>query len=179
MADALVPPIEAPIPDDAPLIFLAGPIQGAPDWQSEAIVLIQTAAPEIWIANPRRTYMDGSFVYEDQVDWETRHIRRAMEFGALIFWLAAPVVDHPDRAYAQTTRIEIAEAKVRHELLGGNVVVGIEEGFSGERYIRRRWGQDAPGIPFRESLAATCEKAIEMARHPAAERRGPADCGRR
>lgn len=164
MTHVLLPPTEAPVPEDAPLIFLAGPIQGAPDWQADAIELIGSAAPEIWIANPRRTYMDGTFVYEDQVDWETAHIRRAMALGTLLFWLAAPVENHPDRAYAQTTRIEIAEAKVRHEWLGGNVVVGIEAGFSGERYIRRRWGQDAPDIPLCKSLEATCEKAVEMAR---------------
>lgn len=164
MAQVLLPPTETTIPVDTPLIFLAGPIQGAPDWQTEAIELIGAQAPEIWIANPRRSYIDGSFVYEDQVDWETFHIRRAMELGTLVFWLAAPVVNHPDRAYAQTTRIEIAEAKVRHEWMGGNVVVGIEEGFSGERYIRRRWSQDAPGIPILQSLEATCEKAIEMTR---------------
>lgn len=35
-----------------PLIFLGGPIQGAPDWQSRAIEHIQKSAPDINIASP-------------------------------------------------------------------------------------------------------------------------------
>lgn len=162
--DVLLPPQSEPVSDEATLIFLAGPIQGAPDWQARAIELIQAEAPEIWIASPRREYLDGGFVYEDQVDWEVAHIKRALRKGTVLFWLAAPVEQHPDRAYAQTTRIEIAECKVRHEYEGGNVVIGIEEGFSGARYIRKRWGQDCPAIPILDSFEATCYKAIELAR---------------
>ena len=50
---------------DSVYVFLCGPIQGAPDWQSEV--------PDIegvtWI-NPKREGMDG-FDWEEQVKWET------------------------------------------------------------------------------------------------------------
>ncbi len=49
---------------DGPLIFLAGPIQGAPDWQSEAISIIHDIDPAIAIASPRKDYPEGEFVYE-------------------------------------------------------------------------------------------------------------------
>lgn len=143
-------------------IFLAGPIQGAPDWQSEAAEIIHKMNPEIIVASPRKAYKDGKFIYEDQVDWETHYLRRAGDKGVVLFWLAKQVVDTPGRAYAQTTRFELAEWKMRHERDGAKLVVGIEEGFGNERYIKRRLGQDAKNIPILSSLQETCEAAVGL-----------------
>jgi hypothetical protein len=47
------------IPETAsktPVIFLAGPIQGTGDWQSEASKIIHTSRPEVMVASPRRAY---------------------------------------------------------------------------------------------------------------------------
>lgn len=60
-----------------PVIFLAGPIQGAPDWQSEATGIIRAKRKNIIIASPRKEYLPGDFDYGAQVDWETFHLRRA------------------------------------------------------------------------------------------------------
>lgn len=43
-----------------PTIFLAGPIQGALDWQTSATKIIQELSPKANIANPRRDYLDAS-----------------------------------------------------------------------------------------------------------------------
>src|SRR5579884_2152272 len=56
-----------------PVIFLAGPIQGTGDWQSEARRLIHARRPEVIVASPRRAYLPGEFDYGKQVDWETYH----------------------------------------------------------------------------------------------------------
>jgi hypothetical protein len=40
------------------------------------------------------------------------------------------------------------------------LVVGIEHGFSGERYIARRFGQDCPEVPILNNLEQTCLAAI-------------------
>ena len=48
----LLPPTYQDI--TGPVIFLAGPIQGAPLWQDQAITLLSTMAPHIHIASPRR-----------------------------------------------------------------------------------------------------------------------------
>jgi hypothetical protein len=145
----------------APMIFLAGPIQGTGDWQAEARKLIHVRKPEVIVASPRRTYLPGEFDYGKQVDWETYHLRRTAENGVILFWLAQEEEHVPARAYAQTSRFELAEWKMRHERDGTKIVVGIAKGFSGERYIRRRFSQDCPNVPILDALPETCERAIE------------------
>lgn len=143
-------------------VFLAGPIQGAVDWQSKATEIIRKLAPEVNIANPRREYLDGEFVYAKQVDWETHNLQTAAKSGVILFWLAKEHTHNPERAYAQTTRFELAEWKVRHERDGIKLALGIEPGFSNERYIRRRFGQDCPSVHIQDSLRATCEEAVHQ-----------------
>lgn len=151
---------------EGPLLFLAGPIQGAPDWQTLAIRHVQTTAPSLHVASPRREYPPGSFEYGAQVDWETVHLGIAARTGAIMFWLAAEREHVPGRAYAQTSRWELAEWKARYEYGDVRLVVGIEKGFSGERYIRRRLAQDCPDVPVCEYLLEACNLAITEARRP-------------
>lgn len=145
-----------------PTIFLAGPIQGALDWQAHATEIIQKLSSKTNIANPRREYLDGEFVYEKQVDWETHFLNRAAKSGVILFWLAKEHSHNPERAYAQTTRFELAEWKVKHERDGVKLAIGIEPGFSNERYIRRRFGQDCPGVTVLSTLETTCENAVRL-----------------
>ena len=160
---------------NGPLVFLAGPIQGAYDWQLRATQILQQLHPEINIANPRRPLNhEGDFteqMYTAQVDWETHHLQMAAygnagkgesDRGAVLFWLAKEAKHFCDRAYAQTTRFELAEWKVKHERDKVNLVVGIEDGFTGARYICRRMNQDCPEVPILSTLEETCEKAVEM-----------------
>jgi hypothetical protein len=148
---------------EEPVIFLAGPIQGAPDWQNEAARRIHRLAPHVLVASPRKEYLDGTFVHEKQVDWETYHLRAAGRLGVVAFWLARQAEETPGRAYAQTTRFELAEWKMRHQYEGAKLTVGIEEGFGNERYIRRRFSQDCPSVQITRSLAAMCHNAVELA----------------
>lgn len=145
-----------------PSIFLAGPIQGTSDWQAEAIKIISLLNDKVAIFNPHRDYLDNEFVYEKQVDWETHYLRMAGNNGVILFWLAKEHTHDPERAYAQTSRFELAEWKMRHERDGAKLVVGIEDGFSGARYIKRRLSQDCPNIKICSSLQETCEKAVAL-----------------
>jgi hypothetical protein len=142
-----------------PLIFLAGPIQGSPNWQDNAIAWFHHQTPSVHIACPRKEYLNDSFVYEAQVDWETYYLRYESRNGVLLFWLACEVEHNCARAYAQTSRFELGEWKARHEYEGTKIVVGIEEGFSNARYIRRRITQDCPSIPLFDTLETTCYAA--------------------
>ena len=153
-------------PSDKPLIFLAGPIQGCRDWQKDAIEILQRLAPSVNIANPRREYMGGTFVYSAQVDWETHHLRMAGENGVILFWLECEEKHDPHRAFAQTSRFEIGECKVRHERDGARLVIGIDEGFSGAKYIRHRFGQDCPKVPIVSSLEDACKAAVAELQRP-------------
>lgn len=147
---------------DAPLIFLAGPIQGAKKWQEEAIKLIWDKNPEINIVSPRREYLNKEFVFEKQVDWETHYLRETSKKGVILFWLAKEAEHNCERAYAQTSRFELAEWKIRHERDGIKLVIGIEEGFTGARYIQRRLPQDCPDVPILDSLEQTCNMAVKL-----------------
>ncbi len=151
---------------DGKLIFLAGPIQGAPKWQDDAIKLIRFIAPEMNIASPRREInAEKDFtkkMYDEQVDWETYYLRRAGEEGVILFWLPKPAVSIPGRAYAQTSRFELGEWKEKHIRKGAHIVVGIESGFSNESYIRRRFMQDCPDVPVSSSLEGTVKKAVSI-----------------
>jgi len=158
----LTPPLASVIADDLPVVFLAGPIQGAPDWQTEAAEKLLTRSDRVIVANPRRGSLDEKdFVYAEQVDWESTHLRRAAQKGVLLFWLAAEIEPIPGRAYAQTTRFELAEWKIRHQYENIQLVVGIEEGYSGAKYIRHRFGQDCPDVPILGDLEETCQAALQ------------------
>jgi hypothetical protein len=148
---------------------LAGPIQGAPDWQAEALGTLQAQAPDLAVASPRRAYPPGAFEYAAQVDWETYYLRQAAQRGVILFWLAREVVSVPGQCYGQTSRFELAEWKVRHERDGVKLVVGIEQGFGGARYIRYRLGRDCPAVPLLASLEEACRATVELVRaEPAA-----------
>lgn len=164
MSDRLLLTPPEIVETDGPVIFLAGPIQGAPDWQTEAAKHIYDLDPSIVVASPRKDYPEGTFVYEKQVDWETYFLRTAGQTGVIVFWLAAQVEDTPGRSYAQTTRFELAEWKMHHEYEGTKLTIGIEEGFGNARYIRRRFAQDAPGVPIADSLEEMCRSAVELAK---------------
>jgi hypothetical protein len=148
--------------EDGPLIFLAGPIQGTHDWQARAIRLLCAKAPGVNIASPRRPRTGPDFVYAEQVDWETCQLARAGKDGVILFWLAKEQEHDAKRAYAQTSRVEIGEwmsAAARGE---AKLVVGIEEGFTGGRYIRHRLAQMCPQVPVASDLEAACEAALRL-----------------
>lgn len=147
---------------DSKVIFLAGPIQGAPDWQSQAIEIIHELDSGIVVASPRKDYEEGTFVYERQVDWETHYLNTAAKLGLIVFWLARQAEETPGRAYAQTSRFELGEWKSRHEQDGVKLVVGIDKGFGNARYIRRRFAKDCPNVPILDSLQKTMTTAVEL-----------------
>lgn len=143
---------------EGPIIFLAGPIQGAADWQSVAIAEIHNLDPSIVVASPRKNYPEGTFVYEKQVDWETHFLRLAGKAGVIGFWLAAQSEETPGRAYAQTSRFELGEWKDKNTKL----TLGIEEGFGNAHYIVRRFAQDRPDVKVARTLLAMCRNAVDL-----------------
>jgi len=145
-----------------PIVFLAGPIQGAPDWQAKAITYFQSHAPDLHLASPRKEYLEGTFNYAQQVDWESHYLKQAADHGVVLFYLAKEAIEVPGRAYAQTSRFELGEWTTKHQWWGSKLVIGIEEGFSNARYIKRRLSQDAPNISILANLADTCQAAIEL-----------------
>ncbi len=86
------PQVYRPSPDhhvalDRPAVFLAGPIQGAPDWQALAIEMLRGEDADIF--SPRS--VGPVPAYEVQVSWERAHLDRAGRNGVVMFWLANPL----------------------------------------------------------------------------------------
>lgn len=145
------------------LIFLAGPIQGTWDWQSVAIQYIQKLNLDLNIASPRRNDDSWKFNYNEQVDWETNHLNKAAQNGVILFWMAKETEHDCSRAYAQTTRFEFAEWKTKYHFDKKiKLAIGIEDGYTGAKYIKRRVSQDCPELKICNSLEETCEVAISQ-----------------
>lgn len=150
-------------PNNNIIIFLAGPIQGAENWQDKAIDILRNEITDCVIANPRREYIDDEFEYNKQVEWETEYLNKAAKNGVIMFWLAKEMTHFCNRAYAQTTRFELAEWKTKyHYNKKINLVIGIEDGFTNERYIRKRMKEDCPDIHIEASLKDTCRQVIKI-----------------
>ena len=111
--------------------------------------------------------MDDNFrddTFDEQVDWEHHYLAAAGEDGVILFWLARELKHNCKRVYAQTTRFELGEQVARSGLSGIKVAVGIEDGFSNARYIKRTLSKKYPQIPICGGLEETCDAAIKLAR---------------
>jgi hypothetical protein len=167
-----LPPINAELTKSESLIFLAGPIQGAPDWQADATTTLRQkwAATnlhhDLHIANPRREYLDGTFDWDMQVDWEELHLERSARNGAVLFWLAKQDFSLPyeiGRSYAQTTRFEYGDMTRRKMLIPSTqIVIGIEPGYVGsERYYRKRASRFSD-MPVYDDLEMACDALVKV-----------------
>ncbi len=111
MSEFIIPPHQIKQPDN-PVVFLAGPVQGAHDWQRAAANHLIDAGAEASIISPRglpELYKEPSpwLNNELQTPWEKHHLRLARDKGVLAMWMAEQVYETPGRAYAQTSRIEL------------------------------------------------------------------------
>ena len=151
---------------DGSVIFLAGPIRGAINWQGKAIRYIRNKNPGLHIASPRRPILTQDefpeATFDEQVDWEHYYLQRAAENGVILFWLAKEAEHRCNRAYAQTTRFELGEATGVHRFANIKIVVGIEDGFTGGKYIRKTLAKKYPNIPICDTLEQTCDSAIQL-----------------
>lgn len=144
-----------------PIIFLAGPIQGSSAWHEIAIAHLRLQVNSVCIACPKvQDFNDVHFDFAKQIDWETHYLRQAARYGVILFWLAKESTHLCQRAYAQTTRFELGEWLTRASFDNTALVVGIEEGFSGAKYIRHRLHQQSRSAYT--SLEETCHAAIDL-----------------
>jgi hypothetical protein len=165
------------------LLFLGGPIQGALDWQADATGIIHTKAPGVKIANPRSGMWKGGLsearkaeLYKEQADWEHEYLDWAMRRGCVLFYLAEEAEHIARRAFAQTTRVELAliigwmtrsaivpdqtpfsAGKIRGEK---PFVVGMDPKFPGTKYFRHLFAKY--GITYFETLEETCNAALKL-----------------
>jgi hypothetical protein len=146
---------------DGPLVYLAGPIQGAPNWQREAVDLLGAAAPDLHVACPRAVNFRGG--PDLHLIWERAYAERAARDGVILCWLPRETAHRCSRSYAAQTRFELGEWAVRAQRGEVRLVIGIERGFTGGPHLARRFGLDYPQVPRCRSLRQACAAAAELA----------------
>lgn len=157
----------------AQLIFLAGPIRSAPNWQDEAIDIILSQNNDLIVASPRREIREAFAKYILQGDenyfsrqraWERHYLDLASKTGAIMFWL--PGEDYHDckKVYGAMTRIEIGQwmTNYRHDK-SVRFCVGSDGKFPELNTIRYDLQLDAPEKPILGSLEETCLEAVRLA----------------
>jgi hypothetical protein len=148
---------------DKPVIFLAGPIRDAVDWQEKAIDYILEKDKNVLIANPRwnasykvrEISMPGKLDYfERQRSWELHYLDIASKKGAVLFWLA--------NAPGFMTRLELGQSMVQYVFEDTRFCVGGEKEFSDLETIRYDLKYHTDKEIY-STLEKTCDEAIKLA----------------
>ena len=155
-----------------PLIFLAGPIRGAPNWQDKAIKILFSHNSNLTIASPRRgvgekispyiAFGDEKY-FPRQRAWERYHLDIASKTGAILFWLPGEKKHKCEKVYGAMTRVEIGQwmSNYRHNN-SINFCVGSDGEFPELDTIKYDLSIDAPNKQINNSLEATCKEALQL-----------------
>jgi hypothetical protein len=148
---------------------MAGPIQGAPDWQAEGLEVARSLWKQkqtLHVVNPRWAAQPEEFIKNDQITWEKKYLRRASLLGGLVFYLAseshdAPAPNKPGRAYAQTTRQEFGRAAGWKDYEPGVIIcLGMEDGYIGNEDYYRHTAEEL-SIAIHDNIRDTVTEALE------------------
>lgn len=157
---------------DNKVIFLAGPITGAPKWQDEAVKYINNMDDKIYIASPRRDMTEqnmsnsvkGDENFNRQLEWERYYLDRAAQNGSILFWLPKSDKHDCNRSYARDTRGELGEWRGRMMYNKSlNIIIGGEEDFDGLDIIKRNFQAVREKFEIYSSLEETCAEAVKQA----------------
>ena len=158
---------------DAPLIFLAGPIRSAPNWQDEAIEYLFSRKSNLIIVSPRRGVRDEIAEYivtgnenyfPRQRTWERHYLEFASKKGAILFWLPGEEKHDCQKVYGAMTRIELGQwmTNYRHDN-SVKFCVGSDGKFPEMNTIKYDLSLDAPDKKIFSSLEETCVEALKLA----------------
>jgi hypothetical protein len=158
---------------DAPLIFLAGPIRSAPNWQDEAIKILFSQESDLIIASPRRGIRNEISKYvvcgnenyfPRQRAWERYYLDLASKTGAILFWLPRRKNIFTRKVYGAMTRIELGQWMTNYR--NDNSVrfcIGTDGKFPEMNTIEYDLSLDAPDKKIFNSLEETCAEALRIA----------------
>jgi hypothetical protein len=155
-----------------PLIFLAGPIRSAPNWQDAAIEAILLRNADLVIASPRREVGENikqhllrgdENVFPRQRAWERYYLDLASRSGAIMFWLPGESTHNCQKAYGAMTRVELGQwmTNYRHDK-SIRFCLGTDGRFSEFGPIKYDLSLDAPDKRIFGSLDDTCSEAIRL-----------------
>ncbi len=160
---------------DQPLIFLAGPMKGAPLWQDDAIQYILSQRSDIIVASPRKGIrpaieqhiFDGEHDYFSRTRaWERHYIELAAcgsQGGALLFWLPGEIEHHCDKSYGAMTRLELGQWMTRYNRDSSiRLCIGTDGHFSEFETIAYDLSLDVPDKKVHRTLEETCRAALDL-----------------
>jgi len=157
----------------APLIFLAGPIRSAPNWQDEAINLLFSQEPNLVIASPRRGVRDkiaahiatgDENYFPRQRAWERHYLDIASKTGAILFWLPGEAEHDCQKVYGAMTRVEIGQWMTRYNFdKHVRFCVGSDGKFPELNIIEFDLKMDAYDKDIKKTLEETCSEAVRLA----------------
>jgi len=163
-----------------PVIYLAGPIRSAPNWQDLTARTILEKNLELIVASPRREQdengqkqyilsekylLKGNLTkFKRQREWEREYMELAAEKGTLLFWLPKEENHSCEKAYGKITAFELGiwlQNYLQNPNL--NIVLGTDGEFSEIRTILYDYETDAPQLPIYADLNTTIKNAIKKA----------------
>jgi len=171
MGGVIIPKTYVPMVEE-PLIFLAGPILGAPNWQDEAVDFLLSQEPSLIVVSLRRKVRekiarrvlkgDETF-FPRQRAWERHYLNMASETGTTLFWLPGEVEHDCSKSYGAMTRFELGQVMASYS--EGNPVsfcVGSDGKFSELHIIQYDLSLDVPNKEIIGTLEETCLEAIKL-----------------
>ena len=159
---------------DGPLIFLAGPILCAPNWQDEAVKKIIDKEPGFTVASPRGESREklAKYVLSGKDDafsrqraWELHYLHLAAKTGAIMFWLPGEEKHSCNKVYGAMTRVEIGEWLIQYSYDNSvRLCIGTDGRFPEFSPIKHDINHYAPNKKIQTTLEDTCYEARRIAK---------------
>jgi len=159
-----------------PVIFLAGPIKGASNWQDKAILYLISKDPDVILVSPRRGIRDEIAPYiikgnethfQRQRMWERYYLECASKKGAIMFWFPGEIEHDCNKSYGAMTRFEsgmiLGWYKYDKSI---EFCLGSDGKFSELDTMLVDFKLDAPEKRVFPTLEQTCDEALRIAYAP-------------
>lgn len=141
-------PAEPESTEPSSVLFLAGGITGCPNWQHDAVRLLEEIGRPLTVLNPRRAHfpIEDPAAHEEQVAWECRHLKKA---DHVLFWFPGTQVQ-PIALY------ELGMAAGT----GRDITVGCDPAYSRARDVVAQLSQARPDVAV---VHSTLEETVDAA----------------
>ncbi len=157
-----------------PIIYLAGPIRGAPSWHDEAITFFLNQSKDMTIVSPNRELrgdlkkylVKGEEKYfPRQRVWENYCMDIISKKGCVMFWLPGEQNHNCNKPYASMTRKELGDITKAYKYSGKKIhfCMGSDGKFFELDTLMVDFARDCPNKKIFDSLEKTCTEALQIA----------------
>lgn len=138
---AIIAPEPLPLVIGTPNLFLGGGISNCPDWQSEALTILEEKEWKGTVVNPRRPYQINLVSDEanDQIEWEHKALA---EVDTVLFWF-------PCETLCPITLFELGTFIYRPEV---RLVVGTHPDYARRFDVIKQLGLARPEINVHDNI---------------------------